>query len=105
MQLPKLASDIVPGPDLRGGGGGPGPQAPHQQRAPTKGFIFFSGSIDTYCSCVYTGTTYTLLTSRVIFSMGYFNAGCITTVKYFTATLTNFDQSVLAYKRWCRDIL
>ena len=36
------------GPDLRGGGRRPGPQAPHQQRAPTKPLYFISRLIDTH---------------------------------------------------------
>jgi len=58
------------GPDLRGGGRGPGHQAPHQQRAPhqTLHILFLvQSTFDTH-------TTYAMLTSRIIFF--HKNAGC-----------------------------
>jgi len=50
------------GPDLRGAQVARAP-GPHQQRAPSKTFIFYFGAIDTLC--VY--TTYVLLKSRTFF--------------------------------------
>jgi len=65
-----------------GGGKGPGPQAPHQQGAPTKPYFIF-GSIDTHNSCVY--TTYESLTPRIFFHI-LMQAVCTmySTIEYFT---------------------
>ena len=87
---------------FKGGGRGPGPQAPTNRGLPTEPFIFYFWFNRPSDSCVY--PTHAALTSRIIF-FSYFTAGSTITVEYFTLIVILKYYAEYLYNQWRRQTI